>query len=178
MASHAERNAPFIFWCVKKIWGEQSSYKVNTPEDINKTPNNQSGMYIFYLDSGVHQYPIYVGITGRNFRQRFKEHHDNQTGVIYKCNNGEFPKNQPPVRLPLIALVVPIHYPMQSKLMESVFLEAFNFCLNTEENGDIRLIVDTDQQFKPEDSKQNFDITFGNVMKEIQAVYNQYNQRA
>ena len=32
---------------------------------------------------------------------------------------------------------------MQSKLMESVFLAAFDFCLNEEENGKVRLTIDT-----------------------------------
>lgn len=173
MAYHAERNAPFIFWCVEKMWGAQYSYKVNTLEDISHTPNANKGMYIFYLDSGERQYPVYVGITSRDFRQRFKEHYK-ETGVIYKCNHGLFPQNQPPLGYPLKALVIPLAHSMQAKLMESVFLNGFDFCLNTEENGVIRLEVDTEKQFEPEDSKPDFDITFGNVMNEINTVHHEY----
>ena len=50
--AEAEINSPFIFWCVRKIWGSCPSYEVSTEEEINNTPNNKSGVYIFYLDSG------------------------------------------------------------------------------------------------------------------------------
>ena len=170
--AEAEINSPFIFWCVRKIWGSCPSYEVSTEEEINNTPNNKSGVYIFYLDSGPTQYPIYVGVTSRNFRQRFKEHYKN--GVINLYVSGEFPKNIPPIRLPLKAICLDTHYPMQSKLMESVFLAAFDFCLNEEENGKVRLTIDTGNQLRPEDSKPDFDITFDNVMKEIKNFYDEY----
>ena len=63
---------------------------------------------------------------------------------------------------------------MQSKLMESVFLAAFDFCLNEEENGKVRLTIDTGKQLRPEDSKPDFDITFDNVMNEIKSFYDEY----
>ena len=66
---------------MKKIWGNVQSYKESSEDEINDTPNKESALYIFYLDSGKTQYPIYIGTTDRNFRQRFKEHYTN--GVIH-----------------------------------------------------------------------------------------------
>ena len=170
--SSAEQNAPFIFYCVKKIWGECRVYEAYLKDQINSTPSNGNGIYIFFLDAGQIQYPIYIGITGRNFRQRLLEHYAN--GVIDRYVNGNFPRNVPPIRLPLKVMCVPVQYPMQAKLMESVFLNSFDFCLNIQENGGIRDTIDTRDQFPPEHSKENFDIEFGNIMKEIGSFYDQY----
>ena len=169
---YAERNAPFIFWCIRKIFGDRESFDARTLEQINQTPNQQKGLYIFFLDDGKTKYPVYIGITNRNFRQRFKEHHDN--GVINEYNNGGFPTNTPPIRLPLKVICIPLSYGMQAKLMESVFLSTFDFCLNTEENGSVRKSTDINSQFSIEASKPSFDSNFGNVMKEITSVYDEY----
>ena len=169
---YAERNAPFIFWCVEKIWGDVQSYKTSSQAEINNTPNKERGLYIFYLDSGKTKYPIYVGITGRNFRQRFQEHYTN--GVIHEYVNGDFPKNVPAIQLPLKVMCIPIPYQMQAKLMESVFLATFDFCLNTEENGNVRTSLDTEDQFPSDASKPGFDTTFDNVMKELNKFYDEY----
>ena len=53
--------------------------------------------------------------------------------------------------------------------MGSLFLATFDFCLNKEENGNVRTILDTEKQF-PAD----FDNIFDNVMKEITQFYNEY----
>ena len=63
---------------------------------------------------------------------------------------------------------------MQAKLMESVFLATFDFCLNKEENGNVRTILDTEKQFPADASKTDFDNVFDNVMKEITRFYNEY----
>ena len=150
------------------------SYAANTEDQIKVTPAKDRGFYIFFLDSGKTKYPIYVGITRRNFRQRFKEHY--ASGVINNYNTGDFPKNVPPIRLPLKVMCVSIPYPAITKLVESIFLAAFNFCLNTEENGDIRVKLDTDDQYPVTASKPGFDIAFNNVMEEINKFYEEYKQ--
>ena len=154
------------------MFGDLESYDAGTLEQISKTPNQEKGLYIFFLDDEKTKYPVYIGITNRNFRQRFKEHHDD--GVIHEYNNGEFPTNTPPIRIPLKVICIPLSYGMQAKLMESVFLSTFDFCLNTEENGSVRKSIDTNDQFSIGASKPGFDSSFGNVMKEITSVYDEY----
>lgn len=158
------------------MWGDLiPSYQVNTENEINTTPDSDRGIYLFFLDSGQTKYPIYVGITRRNFRQRFKEHYDKDGGVIQKYNSGNFPTNRPPIQLPLKVMCMSSPFPM-SKLIESIFLAAFNFCLNTDENGDIRTNLDTGDQYSVVTSKPLFDITFDNIMKEIKTFYDKYKQ--
>lgn len=175
MENSAETNAPFIFWLIEHLWGNKSqSVNVSSDEDVNGTPNHLRGMYIFYLDSGKVQYPIYVGITSRNFRVRFKEHLSRPAGVIYQWMNRHFPLNDYTRVLPLQAILIPNIYPIEAKMMESVLLEAFDFCLNVGENGQSRMYLELAAQFRPEDSKQNFDIHFGNIMGEINQVCASY----
>ena len=141
---------------------------VETLEQINKTPNQEKGLYNFFLGDGKTKYPVDIGITNRNFKQRFKEHHDD--GSIHECNNGEFPTNTPPIRITLKVICIPLSYGMQAKLMESVSLSTFDFCLNTEEIGNVRKSINTNDQFSIGASKPGFDSSFGNVMKEIMSV--------
>ena len=169
---YTERNAPFIFRCVKKIFGDLESYDGRTLEQINKTPNQEKRLYNFFLGDGKTKYPVYIGITNRNFRQRFKEHHDD--GSIHKCNKGEFPTITPPIRITLKVICIPLSYGMQAKLMESVSLSTFDFCLNTEEIGSVRKSINTNDQFSIGASKPGFDSSFGNVMREIASVYEEY----
>ena len=58
--------------------------------------------------------------------------------------------------------------------MESVFLATFDFCLNTEENDNVRTSLDTEDQFPFDASKPGFDTTFDNVMKELNKFYDEY----
>ena len=114
-------------------------------QQIQQTPNDQRGLYMFFIELGSSKYPINMGVTSRNFRQRFLEHHNSPNGVIHKFIDGNFPQNIPPhLRSQLLLKVkcIPLSYSMQAKLMESVFLAAFDFCLNTEENDHTRVNID------------------------------------
>ena len=71
-------------------------------------------------------------------------------------------------------MCIPISYQMQEKLMESVFLATFDFCLNTEQNDNVRTSLDTNDQFSVDASKPGFGTTCDNVMKEVKNVYDEY----
>ena len=70
-------------------------YLVSNTQHTNIPNNNQRGLYIFYIETGLIRYSIYVGVTGRSFRTRFLEHRNG--GVIHQDNqaNGGFPQNIP-----------------------------------------------------------------------------------
>ncbi|OWF36057.1 hypothetical protein KP79_PYT06533 [Mizuhopecten yessoensis] len=160
----AERNEPFIRYFLEKI-GTCQDLPIS---DLNTIPTT-CGLYVFYVKfnpTSKERYPIYAGITRRSFRQRFKEH-DSPGGVIYKVANGEFPKNFRNLSLHAYLVNFPA---VTSKFIESVLLEAFDFCLNTDENVGIRDNLDIDDQFPAEDSKHNFDISWGNIIGSIQEV--------
>jgi hypothetical protein len=86
--------------------------------------------------------PIYIGITKRSFLQRIKEHIEK--GVIQKVLHGEVhfleayrPRRQAVVNHLQVAMFPGLR-PMIAKLYESIFLDAFNFPLNAQENGEVR----------------------------------------
>ena len=173
--NYAERNAEFIFKFVCKIWGFCPDFPVSNQYQVQQTPNNRQGLYIFYIETGPSKYPIYVGVTRRNFRQRFGEHFS--TGVIYKVLHGIFPQSiQPPPShgIQLKVKCIPMSNSIQAKLIESVLLATFDFCLNTEENGPLRANIDARQRFTIQQSKPMSDYIFQSVMQEINNVYGEY----
>ena len=175
--NYAERNGPFIFWCVSQTLGNGQDYDVAHLHQAYQTPNDHSGLYIFFIESNSKQYPIYIGITSRSFRKRFTEHRSDSEGVINQFVNGRFPQNVPHHRrigLFLKVKCIALDYPMIAKLLESVFLAAFDFCLNKEENGNVRRNIDLHQQFLVEHSKPSFNSMLANIMDEIARFYNRY----
>ena len=81
--------------------------------------------------------PIYVGITSRNFNQRFKEHA--QDGVIYKFLDWQSRSQDFLTKWCKLYVSEFIFDAPAAKLLESVFLEAFDFPLNVRENDKARL---------------------------------------
>ena len=176
--NHAERNAPFIFWCVNEIFGANTDYLVSQGSQVYQTPIHQQGIYIFFIERGGRNYPIYIGITRRSFAERFTEHRNLNNGVIHQVVTGRFPQNlqaNQRHQLTLKVKCIALDYPVIAKLMESVFLAAFDFCLNKEENGGaIRANIDFSSQFSVEQSKHDFQIIFDNIMRYITNIYNSY----
>ena len=144
------------------------SYDVSTIKEINECPQNKSGLYVLYF---ADNYPVYIGVTERSFYERLREHY--YRGAIKKVFDGQLDISDIPNKI-LKIMLVNINIGMQAKLMESVFLDSFDFCLNEKENGEVRLRVDLTEQYKAEDVKHNFDINFGNAMKGITEVFNNY----
>ena len=176
--AYAERNAAFIFKFACKISSFCPDFSISNEAEVHQTPFQQ-GLYIFYIETHPHQYPIYVVITRRTFRQRFVEHLN--SGVIFKFFNGIFPQSiQPAPHYQAVLKVkcVPLPNPIQAKLMESVMLATFDFCLNTEENGNIRGIIDARRTYTIHQSKPMSDHVFGNVMGAINSVYNEYRRNS
>ena len=91
--AYAERHAAFIFKFACKISSFCPDFSISNQAEVYQTPLQQ-GLYIFYIETHPHQYPIYVGITRRAFRQRFVEHLN--SGVIFKFFNGIFPQSIQP----------------------------------------------------------------------------------
>lgn len=155
--AYAERNAAFIFKFACKISSFCPDFSISNQAEVYQTPLQQ-GLYIFYIETHPHQYPIYVGITRRTFRQRFVEHLSYNTGVIHKFLTRSFPQSiQPPPspgsQLLLKVKCIPLANPIQAKLMDSVILATFDFCLNTEENGNPRANIDARRRFAIQQSK-------------------------
>ena len=165
----AEKNADFIFSYVQTVWSNPTSYSVESPEEISKIPNQEKGLYIFFIEKDGTKYPIYVGVTSRNFRERFQDHQSR--GVIKRImTDQKFPQSAlRPFNLKVMCL--PLEDQMIAKLMESIFLASFDFCLNDSENEVLRLTIDTDGQFPVAESKKKFEGVFEKVINQIKHFY-------
>lgn len=165
----AERNADFILSYLQTLWPNAQSYSA---KDISKIPNNEKGLYIFFIHTEKKKYPVYIGITSRNFRKRMQEHASDKTnGVInYIIEEKKFPQKTLG-SFDLNVMCVPIESPVVAKAMESVFLASFDFCLNTSENEEVRQEIDTNEGYPVGASKKTFDTVFKKVFEEIKVIY-------
>jgi len=175
--SHSETSGPFIAYFLQKL-GCSIYYDspLRNMDDINReTYRNTKGLYVFYMKNSTGsvapRYPIYVGVTGRSFYERFYEHATTATGQIKKVWDGNYPQNVHGYQLYVWTLSAS-H--ISAKYLESVFLEAWNFPLNKSENGAERTNLDDSAQYPPEDDKHDFDISWGNYFNEIQAINHEY----
>lgn len=174
--ANAERNGPFIFEFLRQVFGPHQDYLVSNTQHTNIPNNNQRGLYMFYIETGSIRYPIYVGVTGRSFRTRFLEHRNGGIIHLYNQANGGFPQNIPfqqRHQYPLNVICVPLSFPV-AKFIESVFLVNFDFCLNREENGNVRINIDLHQQYDVHESRPEFHIGFSNLKEELENVFVNY----
>ena len=157
---NAEQSGDFIFCVFEQQWNSDSGQV--TEEYMKKIGSkNDCGLYLFSVQSKVtgKRYPVYIGYTGRTFAKRFYEHATQENGVIQKVLvNKVFGDSYD--------LYVHTHSlsPVSAKVVESIFLQAFDFALNSSENGDTH---DLDIKFQSEDSKQYFAIAYQNIMGEL-----------
>lgn len=160
--NYAEQNGDFIFHVFENQW-RASSHQI-TEEYMKKIGSrNDCGLYLFSVRSKVtdKRYPVYIGYTGRTFAKRFNEHANQENGVIRKVLVSKVFGDS-------YDLYVNTHslWPVIAKVVESIFLQAFNFALNTSENGKIH-DLDTSREFRMEDCKENFGIVYQNIMGQL-----------
>jgi len=129
----AENNAPFIFDIIGKL---SPNYKVvENIKNKDEYPKGFGGVYMMYFEQNLKKYPVYVGSTEKSFNERFSCPITNEV----KFNKAKELVNTNGMDLKVILIpVAPKLNIGQSKLWESFFLEAFDFCLNKLENGNFR----------------------------------------
>ena len=145
-------------------------------EEVESKKNigsSAKGLYmIFVRPKGSDQLlrPAYVGYTGRSFRVRFREHAYDE-GVIGKFFLAQQDSLQ---KYELCVSEFPCR-PMIAKLLESIFLEAFDFAFNKQENGHERETADL-YAYNPQNKapyqkcKEIFKKGFEKVVKEVENV--------
>ena len=177
--NYSEKNGKFIVNVLQLLTKQNLSLKQVNPQGVNGSRDGK-GVYVFFANDARDSFiPIYIGITSRNFQERFAEHRRN--GVIQKYSDREgknpdlylvndFGKQLPP-NWSLAVAEFKVDTPMVAKMYESIFLTAFNFPLNTEENEgarpDIRLC---DRQNKPCDSFRIFTTAHHQLMRDLESV--------
>lgn len=160
---YAEQNGAFLFYVFEKQWEEQSPDQVTIANMKSVGSKHECGLYLFFLESTTttKRYPVYIGYTGRTFHDRFYEHATRENGVIYKILVSKVFGSS-------YRLFVHTHSlsPVTAKVVESIFLQAFNFALNTDENGSLH-DLDISKEFKEGASYDDFKITYQNIMSEL-----------
>lgn len=160
---YAEKNSDIILHIFEKQWGCFGADEITEEKQKKIGSANDCGLYLFFLKSKAtnKRYPVYIGYTGRNFAQRFYEHATRESGAIYKILTSK-------VFGDFYDLFVYTHSatPVAAKVLESIFLNAFNFSLNTEENGNTHEL-DISYDFTVEDSYDQFKYSYQYIMKEL-----------
>ena len=168
----AEHFAKFIFYLFEEKWHRRGIPV--TIQNVTTIGSTNNGVYLFYIckSSDKHQkkkYPIYLGYTGRTFRIRFKEHGTRDNGVVNKCLGVQSfqPASLGGGPFKLFVYELPMTNFVQAKLLESIFLNAFDFALNTEENDKVRDDIDLsfthDKAYGKEAFKSSYEWAMGGV---------------
>ena len=184
----AERHGIFIKDILKKMFGVNVFDSVievkllNQEDQGSNEASKEEGLYMFYVKPDECFCPIYVGYTDSSFYGRFKNHA--QTGVVKKFFEGPInKKDKKPLQVSVGDKEVACHskyklYVIQlpcsgtkAILLEKLFLEAFDFALNTEDNGPARATLELPGQGTPIwNSKLKFKGAWEKMESELQEI--------
>lgn len=141
----AEHNGPAIERTLKAMFGDIQRIDVNYIEEMKSDLMASKGLYVFFVRvvGGFSDYPIYVGYTGNNFYDRLRQHRVRNAvgirGIKYSDDDlRQIGEHQ------LFVDVFPCN--AGAKTLESLFLKAFDFALNSEENERVRDILDLSER--------------------------------
>ena len=169
-AHYAEQHAGNIFAITEK-WSHSDSEI--TEDNENTVGGFYGGLYLFYLrhltkpHKTENKFPIYIGCTRRTFRKCFQEYACK--GVIKKWRSGEFPGSE---GYKLFVLQFHMGH-ITAKVIESIFLDAYNFALNRDENGDVRASLDLCRNYSLEESRDWFKEVYEKIMDELYSMNKQ-----
>ena len=177
---YAEHHGSFLENILKKLFGgdvfDKHVLEVQKMDEGNRGGSQArkgQGLYMFYVKPGNMFCPIYVGYSasGSGFYGRFNVH--TQSGVVEKFFHESNPLNYragftlyPCHQMsPLYVIQLPCKATI-AILLEKLFLEAFDFALNIENNGDARGTLKlASQQSLPRDSKPIFEKAWKDIVK-------------
>jgi hypothetical protein len=149
--NRAENYRGFLLYLLREVIPKSNfeSSGPHNPDFFELGKLDGKGLYFLFwsthnnaddIDVQTEIYPLYVGVTGRTFQQRFEEHESKKDGVVYKIKKREWPNADEPIQSDLrmvVAYVVEMPLPV-AKCFESMFLSLFDFAMNVQENGEER----------------------------------------
>lgn len=150
---YAERNKDFIVEFFRKY----DDKRVLSKEENGGSSNG--GVYLFCVE----QYPVYIGITG-DFHTRFDQQRRNDK-IISLLKKYHY--------LEAYEMKFPI---VTAKVVESMFLAAFDFALNADENPPARDPAIPNTQNDVKYSATAFEKVFKETMKEIGSMSEQFSK--
>ena len=159
---YAEDYRGFLLHLLDKDWRSAGfvegpftvSSQILNKEDSKEMFKGNGLYFIFgykYID---YNYPLYIGITGRTFRQRLKEHTWLKNPIKWIKTRNQW-NRESRVKIKLIAYLVNMPLPV-AKFFESVFLSAFDFPENDQENNGVRTTINALASKSVEDGRTHF----------------------
>ena len=147
----AECNTDYLFKTLNRLGSHSKTFnfEYGSPADVS----NDQGIYMFYLDLGTRLFPVYIGVTTQGFKTRFSQH--KSSGVKKKVDDDLFPSftnGEKYTKRILKAKMVAMASGYMMKLVESLFLLSFNFCLNKAENRAYRQNLSAPAQLTDQES--------------------------
>jgi len=142
-------------------------YQQVTDENKNYIGSTSRGLYMFFVkpegEENIYS-PAYVGYTGKSFNMRFKGHAQISRSLEATSK----------AKCKLFVSEFPCH-PIIAKLLESVFLEAFDFAFNRMENGEVRdakglYTYDKQKDLSLQEGKKIYQEVFGKVKGDLDAI--------
>lgn len=125
------------------------------PTEINKQNVEQfTGQGVYFICYGATAdtaYPLYVGITGRGFSVRFKEHMKPEGKINFITNSQSAQNPSERVFVATMQLKLPL-----AKFLESTLLFVFDFALNKQENDLVRTQLYIDETFPDQEAQAFF----------------------
>ena len=165
-SSHFAEQYSQIIFAIMSSWRHSDS-EVTSHNARSVGSHHSGGLYLFYLQNNEDvKCPIYIGYTRRTFRKCFQEHVD--SGVIEKCLSGKFPTGQGR-KFKLFVLQFPMGH-VVAKVIESIFLDAYDFALNNHEHYDARSQLYLKYSYRPEESLEWFREIYKSVMDELYSI--------
>ena len=168
---------------LREIWGTDGPIEIGNAVPAGHPAFDKKGVYFIFwtslanYDDSDNQdqiYPVYVGITGRTFAERFTQHINKDTGVIYRIKNTLWPTTGNIHGLSKV-IVYLINVPLPvAKFLESTFLAAFDFAMNTEENQGLRTGLEQDDAEKVLDGHSHFI----DIQQDVLAYITEFNQKS
>ena len=147
---------------ISKFFNKLSTATINLcKKQLPKSWETEGGLYLIVAQTSKNV-PEYIGITGRNFKERISRHMT--SGIANKIRKRI---EKPDVIVSTIPMDLPV-----AKFFESVFLEAFDFRMNTEENGQIRKNYDFKGRAKyPAEGFRVFKIKYDRAFSKMQSLH-------
>lgn len=147
---YAEIATEFLRWCLKIVFKDDQVHEI-TDKPKTQILFYESGMYIIWDEELL---PVYIGITGRTFADRFQEH----------INSGK-------ITTKMFASMIQMKLPV-AKFLESTFLTAFNFARNEQENDKVRELELEQNKISVQDGKKKFAKILSEYVQFLQNINN------
>ena len=155
----AESARRFLAWWLGRLEVTSGEIDHHWYTDLKQQVLEKKGIYFLWCkENGNFLVPVYVGITGVTFSDRFADHKQ-----INRILNGNCPTTMKERKV--YVMIKEMQLPV-AKFLESTLLYAFNFALNKHENDQRRHHL-VQAIVKQNEGRQHFTAIMGNFLQRL-----------